>query len=56
MRTTMGETKKRQRRKGRPSDDGPDNPFTVGEPSQDLTTGCRDDQPGGGTGEGEEDR
>ncbi len=44
-----GETKKRQWREGTPSDDGPDDPLTGGEPSLDLTRG-RDDPPGGATG------
>ena len=48
----MGETKKRQWREGTPSDDGPDDPLTGGEPSLNLTGG-RDDPPGGATGERE---
>ena len=55
MQTTMGKTKKRQRREGTPLDDGPDDPFTVGDPSHDLTEG-RDDPPGGATGGGEDNR
>ena len=53
-RTTTGETKKRQWREGTPLDNGPDDPLTGGDPSLDLTGGW-DDQPGGGTGGGEDD-
>jgi hypothetical protein len=49
---TTGETKKCQCREGTPSDDGPDDPLTGGEPSLNLTGG-RDDPPGGATGERE---
>ena len=54
-RTTMGMMKKCQRREGTPSDDGLDNPFTVGNSPRDLTGGW-DDPPGGTTGGGEDDR
>ena len=53
-RTTAGKTKKCQQREGTPSDDSPDDPFTVGDLLHDLT-GSRDDLPGGATGGGEDD-
>ena len=51
----MGKTKKHQWREGTPSDNGPDDPLTGGEPTLNLIGG-RDDPPGGATGGGEDDR
>ena len=48
-RTTTGKTKKHQQWEGTPLDNGPDNPFTVGDPSHNLTEG-RDNLPGGHEG------